>query len=505
MENYNEKPNPDSIEKTNSQKVNNEEEKTQQEKEDLKKLQPAKTTSPFRAFFDKIELKIKLKKRAEHIKTKTADWMRDKTADTQKIKTKIKHYAKNIGILLITLFIIFLLFEIGVRLTEPYSPPPPKRNMLITHSTYSPFLIFGPSFLQTNRQGEKVTMYTIWNPQGFRLPENIPYEPPDDEYRIFAMGGSTTEDMANKQNIHYCGVAEGLLGDMQVFGNKKPRCINAGSSGYSSAHALVRLQFDILNFKPQMITVMHAINDLTVSYFPYNLQNPKLNYANKYLHPSFTEETNLKKLLLGKSKAWTKLQKKLKTIRLKLFAQKIRAKDGKTIYSTMRFTNESSPLMTRLFYNNLKSMVAIAKEHNITVVLMSEPAVFTDEKIALLFGHEDFNKDIFYPPKEQLQLDLEVYNAVVKRVAKEEKVYFVDMYNLMGHDERFFVDMAHYSAEGSQRFGYIYAEELKKILEEEERRQKTEKEFENDEFIQKLGKVISEKGIEKQQIREKRS
>ncbi len=395
---------------------------------------------------------------------------------TQKIKTKIKSCAKNAGLLLVTLIILFLLLEIIVRVTEPPMPPIPKRTMLIEHSTHNPFLIFGPSFLQADRQlksdKQGSEAFAIWNHQGFRVPNDIPYETPEDEYRIFAMGGSTTEDMANNQNVHYCGVAEDLFGSIRVFENKRPRCINAGSSGYSTAHALVRLQFDILNFKPQMITVMQVFNDLTVSYFPYNPDEPKLNYGNKYFHPALTAETNLKQLLLHKSKAWRMLQKRWNNIRTKLFAQKIIGKDGKTIYSTMRFTNESASLMTRLFYNNLRSIVAIAKEHDITVVLMTEPAVFTDEKIALLFGHEEYNKDIFYPPKEQLQTDFEVYNAVVRMVAQEEDVYVIDMYNLMGHDEEYFVDAAHYSAEGSRRFGQIYAAELRKIMEEEEKKQR---------------------------------
>ena len=123
----------------------------------------------------------------------------------EQIKTKIKGYTKNIGVLLLTVLIIFLLFEIGFRIMEEEIQVP-KRNILIKHSTYNPFLIFGPSFLQADRQGtlEENRGFAIWNSQGFRVPDNIPYEPPVDEYRIFALGGSTTEDMANDKNIHWC-------------------------------------------------------------------------------------------------------------------------------------------------------------------------------------------------------------------------------------------------------------------------------------------------------------
>src|SRR3989344_4597953 len=415
----------------------------------------------------------------------------------EQIKTKIKGYTKNIGVLLLTVLIIFLLFEIGFRIMDE-DIPVPKRNILIKHSTYNPFLIFGPTFLQADRQGtlEENRGFAIWNPQGFRLLDNIQYEPPDDEYRIFALGGSTTEDMANNKNIHWCGIAEDLFSETRVFDGKKPRCINAGSSGYTTAHALIRLQFDLLSFKPQMITVMNVINDLTVSYFPIDPKTQRYNYGNKYLHPTFTEETNLRKLLFSKSKVLKKLEKKLKNIHMKLTAKKIPAKDGTIIYSTIRFTNESLPLLTRLYYNNLKSIVAVAKEHNITVVLMSEPMIFTDEKIAMLFGHENYNKDIFYPEKEKLQLDLELYNGIVQMVAEEEDVSFIDMYTFMGHDERYFVDAAHYTAEGSERFGYIYTEELRKIFAEEEKKQKEKAElYDPARIAQILGNLAQGKGI----------
>src|SRR3989338_2731886 len=132
---------------------------------------------------------------------------------------------------------------------------------------------------------------------------------------------------------------------------------------------------------------------------------------------------------------------------------------------------------------------------------MSEPMVFTDEKIAMLFGHENYNKDIFYPEKEKLQLDLELYNGIVQMVAEEEDVYFVDMYNFMGHDERYFVDAAHYTQEGSERFGYIYTAELRKIWAEEEKKQKEKtKLYDPARIAQILGNLAQGKLTQKQLV-----
>jgi len=40
------------------------------------------------------------------------------------------------------------------------------------------------------------------------------------------------------------------------------------------------------------------------------------------------------------------------------------------------------------------------------------------------------------------------------------------MSNLLGHDKTYFLDMMHYSQKGIKKFGEIYAQNLRKIIEE---------------------------------------
>jgi len=173
------------------------------------------------------------------------------------------------------------------------------------------------------------------------------------------------------------------------------------------------------------------------------------------------------------------------------------------------FTNETIPLrLKEQFRRNLKSIVAIGKAHNITVVLMTEPFLADQKKFEIGFGHEDYNKEIFYPqlPEFKRMLEeynqviediateenvpfieigfghedynnkifypqlpefkrmLEEYNQVIEDVAAEENVPFMDMYAFMGQNQSYFIDSAHYTKEGEEQFGKIYSERLKNIV-----------------------------------------
>ena len=158
----------------------------------------------------------------------------------------------------------------------------------------------------------------------------------------------------------------------------------------------------------------------------------------------------------------------LNAIKSKLTDRTITTKTGGKISSNIRYSKTSTQLKFKEeFRNNLISIAAIAKAHNITVVLMSQPAMFSEDKYALMFGYQSYNNRIFYPKIDEFKDIFLEYNNVIKEAAEEENVPFIDMYTLMGHDEKYFVDMVHYSPEGVSRFARIYSDNLKKIIEKQ--------------------------------------
>src|SRR3989338_8366859 len=349
-----------------------------------------------------------------------------------------KHIA-NLALLITVLLICFVILEItfrflgiGKRETGSY--------IVIKHANYNPFLIFGPHINKSIPQGNGEVAY--WNSQGFRMNDTLPMDKKPDEYRIIALGGSTTEDLANRQNMHYSEVATKLL-EKYSFDGKKARIINSGRNGYSTAQILVRLQLDLLPFKPDMVTVMENINDLTVNFFP---SDDRVNYANKYLDKgAFTAPLSIKDTFLSKSRVIVFTYKALTSIKSKFTDKTITTKTGKKISSNIRYSETPTQLKFKEeFRNNLVSIAAIAKAHNITLVLMSQPAMFSEDKYALMFGYQLYNNRIFYPKIDEFKNIFLEYDNIIKEIAEQEDVYFIDMYHLMGHDEKYFFDMVHY-------------------------------------------------------------
>jgi lysophospholipase L1-like esterase len=134
----------------------------------------------------------------------------------------------------------------------------------------------------------------------------------------------------------------------------------------------------------------------------------------------------------------------------------------------MRFRDGSVPLPARgAFRRNLVSIVGLAKAHGIRPVLLTQPATFTEDKMALMFGHKEYNDVAVYPRPEEFRRLFEEYNSVIAEVARHEAVALVDMYRLMGHDEVYFRDMVHMTPAGVRRFGRIYADALRPMVGEQ--------------------------------------
>ena len=370
-----------------------------------------------------------------------------------------KKYFVNLVLLIIALIACFAFLEIAFRLfgIGEYDK---GDYIVIKHADYNPFLIFGPHINKSIPQQNGEIAY--WNFQGFRMNETLQLAKKPNEYRIFALGGSTTEDLANRQNMHYSEEATKILEKYNPNG-KKIIVVNSGRNGYSTAQILVRVQFDLLPFEPDMITVMENINDLSVNFFP---SDERKNYANKYLDiGSFVQPYSIKDSFLSESRVIVFFYKSISAIKNKFTSKTIVTDSGKKVSSNIHYSETSiEPKFKQEFSNNLISIAALAKAHGIEVVFMSQPAAFSEDKYALMFGYQSYNDRILYPKLDDFKKMFLEYNNVIKEVAEQEDVNFIDMYNLMGHDEKYFVDMVHYSPDGVTRFAKIYSDNLKKII-----------------------------------------
>ena len=101
------------------------------------------------------------------------------------------------------------------------------------------------------------------NSAGFRGPE-IEQTKPQDSFRIFMVGGSTTASLrATSDETTIPGYLQNLFDN---DGMKKIEVINAGVPGIMSSQELLLVQHKILDYNPDLIIVYDGTNDVNLPY-----------------------------------------------------------------------------------------------------------------------------------------------------------------------------------------------------------------------------------------------
>ena len=253
---------------------------------------------------------------------------------------------------------------------------------------------------------------------------------PADVIRIISVGGSTTanERPFRANGIDYPGALQASLRD--DFRDVPVEVLNAGGDAYSTAQSLINIEFRLVEFRPDIILLMHNINDSSVNSFR---QGATSDYSNKYIQSYFLNPS---------------LQGSLSFVGL-LTQSRLLSRLGLPEYiADKRGDIDSSrdyKYGLHLFKRNLASIARICKLHNIDLVLLSQPYT--------LEPHRHIRKEAFLE-----------YDRAIADVAREEGVYFIDMFSEFGQDKKYFVDNFHYSAEGIDRFASILAGGLAGII-----------------------------------------
>ena len=247
--------------------------------------------------------------------------------------------------------------------------------------------------------------------------------------RIIAVGGSTT---LNRRAFAMSGQdyprsVEKLLNEAT---GDTHEVLNAGAEAYSTAQSLINIQFRLIEFDPDVIVLMHNVNDASVNVFGDQVAP---DYGNKYI-----SEFYLNPQLQGGRSLFGLLNQSRLLSGLRL-PQLLMSRN------TIDPERDFGPGLA-LFERNLEHIATICEAQGITLVLLSQPSL-----------NEGFKYGVTLASFER-------YNEAIRAVADAQGVAFVDMYEAVGHDDRFFLDSVHYSPEGITRFAEVLAPELRRIL-----------------------------------------
>ena len=252
-------------------------------------------------------------------------------------------------------------------------------------------------------------------------------------FRIIAVGGSTT---ANEKSFELTGADYSLALEKKLSAAMSGitiEVLNAGGSAYSTAQSLINIEFRLIEYNPDIILLMHNINDSSVNFFNGGATS---DYSNKYLKPYFLSPSL--QGTLSVSGFLTQSRFLAKYVLPQILATKSGDLNPEADYNAG----------IRFFRRNIASIAGICKENNIRLVLLSQPYSMK--------SHPFVSMDAFL-----------AYDQVIAEIAEEQMVDFVDMYSEFGHEERFFLDEFHYSPEGIDRFSDILFLKLKPMIEGE--------------------------------------
>jgi hypothetical protein len=356
------------------------------------------------------------------------------------------------GRLRTTLLLILLAVvgaELALRAVQALTYGTPVLSLLPgyrdTRFPLSPFLVFGPR-VNWEAPNKALPELARFNDHGFRHDGPVPAREPD-EYRIIAVGGSTTENIWNEVGIHWPLVAQCRLREQGY----PVRILNAAMSAYSTAHSLIRLQFGLVEYRPDMVLVMHAVNDLTVTYAAAALgQDVDSHYAVKYGAKGFTGELGADDVVLTRVG---------RAIRNRFWPETVVTPP----HDAWEYDLDRG---VGLFARNLRSIVRWAVGEGIAVGLVTMPYSMDSSHYEMLQQSRiagSVGLGVLPQPQDFFR-DMDRYNQATSKVAQEEGAVLLDMAELLVARDGAFVDPVHYSTVGIIRFGELVASTLASSL-----------------------------------------
>lgn len=298
----------------------------------------------------------------------------------------------------------------------------------------SPFLVFGPRVNWTVEDRTGNPAWARFDEVGIRLPGPVPAREPG-EVRILVLGGSTAENVWNELGIHWPLGLECLLRDE---GRQEVRLLNAGMSAFTTEHSLVRYQFDLVDTHPDIVLIMHNVNDLTVTYHAAarGVQIDP-NYLVKYGIRDYTGEIDDSDIV------FFRVGHALKS---RLFPE------APTLLSPERWEYDRH-VSEDLFRRNLRLLVHSIEDSGATPVLLTMPRSSDREWLDLVHESGSAGPGLtLLPEAERFFADFDSFNQVVRDLAEAEGLVLVDMARLLDEDSDTFVDMVHYSTDGIRTF-----------------------------------------------------
>jgi lysophospholipase L1-like esterase len=290
---------------------------------------------------------------------------------------------------------------------------------------------FPPNYILRGAAGQGSETASI-NSHGFRGPDFETVKPKG-VFRVVCLGESSTFGYRNRDDETY----PFLLGRLFTEEKLPVEVINAGFPYYNSGSILSLVKQDILNYKPDLITLYAGYNDTS-----WPIQIGRLGRMALWL-----QDHSITYLLLRDTINQNAFEIEHRVVE-KLIPQKLPRE---------QLENDSNLVADR-YRQNVRSIIRIAKSRGIPIVLIKQPVTTHNPKYTSV-TYEEENQIVREKFERGERLDfievwmLKQYRLMeeLERIGKEEDLQLVDNIKIVDKDRRRLASWVHLTGEGNLR------------------------------------------------------
>lgn len=285
-------------------------------------------------------------------------------------------------------------------------------------------------------------------------PESLSLDKKDGTFRIMCLGGSTTKNIGLPPAKRYPSMLQAIL--KEHYPGVDIEVINAGTTWYTSKHSFISYATYWEDWNPDLIIIMHAINDLSRSFSPPDYAIGEYNDLWTHFYGASirgAKPPTFEKYLLG------------------YFEIPINA-----WYAGFRWKERDYPpehyVSIEAFEKNMKKLVKYAAGGARDILLVTQPSLYKETMSDDAMKHLYFGKTIAntrlnfvqraYPSPKSFYGAMRLFNEITKKLALKEDIAVVDAAELITGDLRNFRDDVHYTEEGARLLAGVIAEVIVK-------------------------------------------
>jgi lysophospholipase L1-like esterase len=285
----------------------------------------------------------------------------------------------------------------------------------------------------------------------YEVTPSPPADDPPDGVRILALGGSTTYGVKLERDEAYPAVLERLL--RERYPEHHLTVLNAGVPWHTSMHSLLRYVARFSDWRPRIVVVMHAFNDI------YQTSEGRLTtgaFRADYGHffGALGERVNPRDEFRER-------------VRRALFENGI----ARIWYSDLRSKHKAiAPRRVDLlralpaFRHNLTQLVYRASQDGAEVIVASQPFLYrkgmSGEERARLFYAHYYRDYAIVPTIDEQRAAMQSFNDSAREVCRRTGARFVDVEAGLPKSTAYMYDDVHFTAEGARRVAGTLLEEI---------------------------------------------